>query len=111
MSKEIIAELTFLLHSFCLGLGIILVYHCLRILRAVIPHKRIIIGLEDLCFWIANSFLIFGLMFIENNGTIRMFAIFGVLAGMLVSEKIGEIILKWLKLFRKWITMTVSKHK
>ena len=46
------SENEFLLHAFLMGIYITFVYDILRIFRRVIPHKDLMVSLEDLVFWI-----------------------------------------------------------
>ena len=44
-----------------LGVGIVLmvVYDGLRLFRFLVPHKNLVTGLEDLCYWIWSGFFTF----------------------------------------------------
>ena len=77
----------FLLYSVLLGIGITFVYDCLRICRRVVVHGSFWISLEDLIYWIFVSCSIFYLLYCENNGTFRWFAIMGAAAGMFLFKK------------------------
>ena len=48
MSKDTL----FLLQAVGVGAAITFLYDWLRTIRKVIPHKQIVISLEDLLFWI-----------------------------------------------------------
>ncbi len=87
MSFFIVEESRFWLNFVLLGAGITLVYDCLRIIRRVFPHGIIWISLEDLLYWIFVSFSIFYLLYYENNGAFRWFAIFGAALGMVLYKK------------------------
>lgn len=81
-------ENIFLLHALLMGIFITFVYDILRILRRVIPHNSFFVSLEDLGFWIYCGAEVFLLMYHESNGTLRWFAVFGALAGMLLYKKL-----------------------
>lgn len=99
MSKEIVGEIWFLAHSLLLGVWIIILYDCLRILRKVIKHVGIIITLEDILFWIVCAFLIFRMLYNENDGVLRWFSVGGIILGMLICQyTISEPIVKYLSL-------------
>ena len=83
VSDGIHQELVFLLISFALGEGLVMLYDVFRIFRKVVPHGVIWISLEDVLYWIVAALLIFGMIFQENDGLIRGFAIGGILLGML----------------------------
>lgn len=75
MSQNIIAEVVFLFHSFLLGIIITFVYDGFLILRRLIPHNLLLISLEDMIFWIACAIGVFYMLYEENNGILRWFAV------------------------------------
>ena len=70
-----------MLHSFLLGAFITFCYDLFRILRRIIPHGIFWISLEDLVFWVMATGGIFYLLYYENNGMFRWFAVIGAGAG------------------------------
>ncbi|MDE6202577.1 MAG: spore cortex biosynthesis protein YabQ [Lachnospiraceae bacterium] len=88
MSQSIIDEVTFLLHSFLMGILITFVYDGFIILRRLIRHNLFLISLEDLIFWIACAIGVFYMLYEENNGILRWFAVFGAALGMAAYKKI-----------------------
>ena len=76
-----------MLHSFLLGAFITFFYDLFRVLRRIIPHGIFLISLEDMAFWILATGGIFYLLYYENNGMFRWFAITGAGAGMLLYKK------------------------
>ncbi|MDE5908887.1 MAG: spore cortex biosynthesis protein YabQ [Lachnospiraceae bacterium] len=87
MSQNIINEVVFLLHSFLLGIAITFVYDGFLILRRLIRHSLFLISVEDLIFWIACAIGVFYMLYEENNGILRWFAVFGATLGMIVYKK------------------------
>lgn len=87
MSQSIIDEVTFLLHSFLMGILITFVYDGFIILRRLIRHNLFLISLEDLIFWIACAIGVFYMLYEENNGILRWFAVFGAALGMAAYKK------------------------
>lgn len=77
-------ELTFFARAFLLGFCLRMGYDGLWLFRRLIRHRHFWITAEDFLFWAAGSVMMFGLLFRENNGTPRLFALLGVLAGMLL---------------------------
>lgn len=75
-------ELLFFARSFLLGFWLRLGYEPLLLVRKLFRHSKLLTDIEDILFWTIGSFLMFGLLFRENNGTPRLFALFGILAGM-----------------------------
>ena len=82
MSQEIIQEVTFFVHSVIMGVAITFVYDWLLILRRLIKHDIIGISVEDLIFWFACGIGVFYMLYRENNGILRWFAILGAIIGM-----------------------------
>lgn len=87
MSQNIINEVTFLLHSFLLGIAITFAYDGFLVLRRLVSHSLFLISLEDMIFWIACAIGVFYMLYEENNGILRWFAVFGAAIGMLVYKK------------------------
>ena len=87
MSQSIIDEVTFLLHSFLMGILITFVYDGFIIMRRLIRHNLFLISVEDLIFWIACAIGVFYMLYEENNGILRWFAVFGAGLGMVVYKK------------------------
>ena len=125
VSDGIHQELVFLLISFALGEGLVMLYDVFRIFRKVVPHGVIWISVEDVLYWIVAALLIFGMIFQENDGLIRGFAIGGILLGMLffnhfvspflirsisgILKKILEILNKGLKKVREAVKIGLCK--
>lgn len=125
VSDGIHQELVFLLISFALGEGLVMLYDVFRIFRKVVPHGVIWISVEDVLYWIVAALLIFGMIFQENDGLIRGFAIGGILLGMLffnhfvspflirsisgILKKILEILKKGLKKVREAVKIALCK--
>lgn len=76
-----------MLHSFLFGIFLTWFYDLFRILRRVISHGIFWISVEDMIFWISASLGIFLLLYYENNGAFRWFAVFGAGAGMFLYKK------------------------
>lgn len=85
-----------MLHSFLLGVFITFFYDLFRVFRRVVRHGIFWISLEDLVFWVMASVGIFYLLYYENNGAFRWFAVFGAGAGMVLYKKtLSEPLVKW----------------
>ena len=87
VSRDIAGEVVFLCHSFLLGAVITFAYDGFLILRKLFKHTIFLISLEDLIFWIACALSVFGVLYEENNGMLRWFAVAGATVGMLVYKK------------------------
>lgn len=103
MSPEIILEAEFMLQALFLGMILYFMYEMIKISRIVLPHGKISMGLEDVFYWLGNTYLIFKLLFKYNYGIIRWFVILGVGVGMLICKlTLGE----W---FEKKVSCVLSK--
>lgn len=87
MSQDIIKEVIFLFHSFLLGVVITFVYDGFLVLRKMFRHTAFLISLEDIIFWAACAISVFGVLYEENNGMLRWFAVAGAAIGMLIYKK------------------------
>ena len=82
INEVIQEEAVFFGISFLVGMGLVMFYDVFRILRRVIKHGTIWIGIEDLSFWLMCTVSVFLLLYRENDGMIRFFAFAGILFGM-----------------------------
>lgn len=113
MSEGLLYELTLTGMSFCTGVGLMIVYDLLRVIRLFIPHHPIWTGVEDLIFWIYAAMMTFFLLYELNEGILRGYAIVIVLAGMILYDRVcSRFCLKLLKKARKYFRMKLrSKFK
>ena len=110
MSPFIAEEGAFWLSSVLLGIAIAFVYDCLRVFRRVVVHGTVMISLEDLFYWVFVSFRFFYLLYSENDGTVRWFAIAGAFVGMLLFEKTaGPIFVRYVSAALLWIKGVATK--
>ena len=82
MSREIVQELTFFTHSVLMGLVITFVYDWIRVLRKLFRHGTALMSAEDLLFWLTCGIGVFYMLYRENDGTLRWFAVLGATVGM-----------------------------
>ncbi len=82
MSREIMQELTFFAHSVLMGVAITFVYDWIYVLRRLMKHGAVMTSLEDLFFWLACGIAVFYMLYRENDGTLRWFAVLGAAIGM-----------------------------
>lgn len=87
MSQDIMKEVMFLIHSFVLGVVITFVYDGFLILRRLIKHTMLLVSLEDMLFWLACAISVFYMLYEENNGILRWFAVAGAALGMITYKK------------------------
>ena len=88
MSQDIINEVYFFASSILMGILITFVYDFILILRRIIQHSLFFISLEDFIFWAACAIAVFYMLYEENNGILRWFAVLGAAFGMLLYKKI-----------------------
>lgn len=82
MSQEIIQEVTFFLHSVLVGLVITFVYDWILVFRKLVKHGGFLVSVEDFIFWLACGIAVFYMLYKENNGVLRWFAVVGASLGM-----------------------------
>lgn len=84
MKLVIINELRFFLNSILWGVILLVIYDVFRIIRKIIKHNGFFIAIQDIIYWVVCSILIFNMMYEQNNGIIRAFAVLAVVIGMLL---------------------------
>ena len=65
-------EFLLLLKLFLTGIFLGLLYDCLRIWRSVMTNSRFWIDLQDLIYWSSAGLFVFYVIYMENNGQIRL---------------------------------------
>ena len=110
MSMQIRYEAWLLLLSLIVGSWLMMVYDLLRVLRLMIKHSSFIRGMEDFLFWIFAGAVTFMLLYEQNDGGLRLYAIVGVLLGMVLYDKIvSHFLFAALKKAGKWFKMKRNK--
>lgn len=84
VSAGISSEAVFLGISVCVGAGLFFLYDILRIFRRIKKHGVILIGMEDILYWLVCTAVVFLMIYQKNDGMVRGFAIGGVFVGMLL---------------------------
>ncbi|NMA85188.1 MAG: spore cortex biosynthesis protein YabQ [Epulopiscium sp.] len=95
----------------CLGL----LYDGFRIFRKAIPHFDLMTNLEDLLYWVVVALAVFYILFNENYGEVRGFALLGVGVGSVLYflifspwlMKISTKIINIVKRFLRWMIRIV----
>lgn len=127
MSKVILGEIRVVGIAFFSGAVITIVYDVLRIFRRVISHGNFLIGVEDFFFWIFTALWTFSVLYRENDGSLRMYTMLAMGAGMIVYhstvseplvnflgkvlKKILQVILYPVKMLKINITISGKKLK
>lgn len=103
-------DTAFLLQAVGMGIGITFLYDWLRIFRRVLPHRQIVVSLEDLFFWIFCTMFVFWWMYRVSNGGMRWFAIAGALTGMGLYKKfISRLLVTYVSLLLKRVLEIIEK--
>lgn len=83
------------------GASVRLAYKCLGCFREIVKHSLVLMGVEDLIFWIGAAIYLFIQIYQTNSGRIRWHFILGVVIGAVLmsllvkkSEKIWGIFLR-----------------
>lgn len=84
MSEIILWEIQFFLRSLILGGILRASYDFILILRKIKYAGNIRIAVEDFFYWMICCYFIFGLLYENNDGVLRGFAISGVIIGMAI---------------------------
>ncbi len=90
-------ELQYVSVTITVGIGLAVLYDCLRIWRRLVPHGIIWLSVEDILFWMASALITFTVCFVEDAGNIRWFAVAGEALGALMYHyTIGRILVKYI---------------
>lgn len=65
------------------GILLLVIYDLIRIFRRIVPHGVLAVSVEDILYWVSTAVLIFQLLYQENDGALRGYALFAVVVGML----------------------------
>lgn len=88
MSQDIMKEVYFLLGSVLMGIIVTFGYDFILIWRRLVKHKLFFVSVEDFIFWVICAVLVFYMLYEENNGILRWFAVLGAAVGMWFYKKI-----------------------
>lgn len=91
-------ELLLFFCSMGTGAGLLFVYDWIRIVRKLIRHSPHAVSAADLLYWIAAGIFIFAVMYCQNDGIIRSYAMLGIGCGMALYHKIvGEKFVRFME--------------
>ena len=95
ISQAIGDEAIFFLAAVVCGMGLVFTYDLFRIFRRLIPHGNIWIGIEDACYWIICTMIVFLLLYQKNDGMMRAFCFLGIaLGGMIYAFLFSRFVVK-----------------
>ena len=105
MSEGILLELQFFFKAFAWGMAMMVLYDILRLFRRLIRHNVFAVAVEDILYWLVCGVLIFRMLYLENSGAVRGFAIVAVVLGMLLYLQFE----KFLNKIRKKLQISVKR--
>lgn len=106
MSASIYLELKVFLIFLLHGAGLLFCSDLLRIFRKIIPHRIFWISLEDVIFWFAAGIWSFILIFIYQDGILRLYMAVAAGTGMYTYRKTVSV---WLSRFFQKIDIIRQK--
>ena len=107
MSERIRYELLLTGLSLVMGGWLMIVYDSLRLLRLLIHHNSLFMGMEDFFYWIYAGGAVFMLLYEQNDGSFRFYAVAGVFLGMAAYDRfVSRIFFRCLKKFSRWLKIT-----
>lgn len=110
MSGEIINEVDIFFRTIILGVVFALIYDFIRIIRRIVFKSFIIMGLEDILYWLIMAVMTCVFLYKVNGGVIRSYIITGIAAGMILYElSIGRFAVKYLTIALKFILRKICK--
>lgn len=74
-------ELVFFCRTFLAGVFLAACYDILRVFRKLAVHNTFFIGMEDILYWCVAGFFLFSVIYGENDGIIRMYALLSICLG------------------------------
>lgn len=110
MSGEIINEVDIFFRAIILGVVFALIYDFIRIIRRIVFKSFIIMGLEDILYWLIMAVMTCVFLYKVNGGVIRSYIITGIATGMILYElSIGRFAVKYLTIALKFILRKICK--
>lgn len=87
-----------------------IIYDVFRSVRIIIRHSWVVMGVEDVAYWIYAAIKTFTLLYTQNDGGLRWYAITGVFAGMcMYNIFISSFLLKFLKNVKRYFKMRIYR--
>ena len=84
VSEAIGREAQFFFYAVGEGVGLVLFYDVFRILRRIVRHGNVWVGLEDIVYWVLCTIAVFLLLHEKNDGMVRAFAFMGISIGIVI---------------------------
>ena len=90
MSGTVRGEIWLLGGSVCTGIALMMMYDGLRIFRWLVRHGSFWTGMEDAAYWLFASFATFRLLFGQNDGVLRGYAVLKKCNGWIKMKRRGK---------------------
>ncbi len=84
MSQIIYSQSEMFLASLIMGIGMGFTYDVLRSIRKNIKHSDIFVGLEDMVYWLAWTWIFLENIFRYNDGSFRIYIFIVAAAGLII---------------------------
>ena len=109
MAGGILFELQFFGKAFLCGVALALLYGGLKVFRRLVFHGTVWMAAEDLAYWLLCGFLIFRMLYRENSGAVRGFAVVAVVLGMLSWLLLSKMLRNMVNFIRKKLHKCIKK--
>ena len=97
MSGYMQGELLLAADAFLAGVFLAVCYDILRIFRNIADHNPFWVGIEDILYWCVSGIYLFGLIYRENDGRIRIYVlIFTAVGALLYHAGPSRILVKYI---------------
>ena len=96
---EIRAEILVFLLAVIAGCVARLSYHCIVCFREIVRHSLLVMGIEDILYWMGAAIYFFVQIYHTSNGVIRWYFILGVVLGAIFAS----VFFGWMKKLHKKI--------
>ena len=97
-------ELLLAADAFLAGVFLAVCYDVLRIFRNIADHNPFWVGIEDILYWCVSGIYLFGLIYRENDGRIRIYVlIFTAVGALLYHAGPSRILVKYISAFLRKI--------
>lgn len=84
--------------ALCTGMILGFIYDLFRMKRKALKTRALLVGIEDILFWIIAAFLVFTAAYISNRGEIRPYFFLAMLLGISI----------YLWLFSHWVIQILT---
>lgn len=112
MSETIRYEVHLAFLSVGTGMGLMALYDIFRTFRMFVRHNAFWTGVEDFGYWLYCALVTFDLLYKQNDGSLRGYAIAGTLSGMAFYQYlVSRRVLKYLKKGREYFKMKLRKRR